>query len=1233
MQFTQTPLASLWLPAVLLLTVSGCSRNPADTWPEWQEGQVYRYSELAVEESEAVGFTPLTPERTGITIGYQLSPDDVFHNRYLMNGSGVAVGDVNGDGRIDIYVARLLQPNVLYFNLGGWRFADRTQWAGVGCPKRGSTGAVFSDVDGDSDLDLIVTAMGGPNGLFLNDGSGRFTETSDLSSTSASTTSTLADVDGDGDLDLYIANYKLFTLADRVPKQYLTWEKVTIKLPDGRFVMRPEFAEHYEIRSEGRLHFLIPLGEEDHFYRNNGGGRFERLQFADIFRDENGRTIEKPYRDWGFTAQFRDVNGDGEPDLYVCDDFDSPDRIWLNHGDGTFRSIPALGIRHTSSSSMSVDFSDINQDGNIDAFITDMMSRSHMLRKTQMGAMRPPPPTPAIGKIADRPQYMHNTLLLNRGDQTFAEIAWYSGLQASEWSWATVFMDVDLDGHEDVLITTGHMFDVQDADSNVMQKRAAAYASSFDEFKRLLLRYPRLKLHNLAFRNQGDMTFAAVPAAWGLGKEKDVSHGLATADLDNDGDLDVVINRLNSPVGVFRNDSAAPRLAIRLVGRAPNTQAIGSTITVAGGPVVQTREVIAGGRYLSGAEPLQVFAAGSRAARLRADVRWRDGTRTRVTGMVPNRLYEIRQITAEQVPEAPRNAMAQQKPMFEDVSDRLVHTHHEERFDDFSKQSLLPNRLSQLGPGLCWLDLDGDGYDDLFLTSGKGGALTRFMNNKGRAFTATVMADKLTADLTGVVGIVGGDGEIGVLTAEANLEVDDPRPSRLATRIGTQTSEWNFGADMVGPLSQADYDGDGDLDVFVGGRAVPGRYPRPATSMLYRSEAGAYLPDTENRTLLTGVGLVSGAVFSDLDSDHDPDLILALEWGPVRILENRDGVFFDVTEYKGLAGYRGWWNGVATGDFNEDGVPDIVATNWGLNSKYQAKADHPLMMYFDDFDSNGTLDVVEAHYDAAFGGLVPERGFSCMMRAMPIIEKANRTYANYASCSVADLFGDALDKAGRLQANTLATMVFLSNGAGGYDARRLPFSAQITTAIGPAVADFDGDGHEDIFLSQNFFAVQRETDRNDSGRGLVLIGDGRGGFEAMSGKESGIRVYGEQRAAGVADFDNDARVDLVVTQNAARTKLYRNQSGRPGLRVVLAGPRHNPWGIGATIRLQYADGSAGPAREVQSGSGYWTQNSPVQVLGLASETATVVVRWPDGTISERTDAAPGNTTVVLRYPR
>jgi hypothetical protein len=524
-----------------------------------------------------------------------------------------------------------------------------------------------------------------------------------------------------------------------------------------------------------------------------------------------------------------------------------------------------------------------------------------------------------------------------------------------------------------------------------------------------------------------------------------------------------------------------------------------------------------------------------------------------------------------------------------------------------------------------WMDADQDGDEDIFISGGRGGSIDHFENTDGHSFIPFTVVKNLDQDATSILSNVDPDGNQGILVATANFESASDEMSVLASYSKKSQNKFNSLEHMAGPMSQADVDGDGDLDVFIGGRVIPHQYPKPASSILYINHDGQLKRDEKNSIVFTDIGLVSGSVFSDIDNDGDPDLILALEWGPITILQNNDGLFKDITSSLGLSNYTGWWNGVATGDFNEDGLLDIVGTNWGVNTKYHFSPDHPRQVYFDDFDNNNILDIVEAHYDDDFQALVPERGFSCISNAMPFVREEKQTYLNYAKSSLGEIFGNSLISAPYLEANTLESMVFINNG-NGFDPVVLPFEAQITTAMHAGVADINGDGHEDIFLSQNFFAVQKETDRNDSGRGLVILGDGKGNFNSLPGHLSGIKVYGEQRGAAFADFNMDGRIDLLVTQNGAQTKLYQNKNSKPGLRVKLRGSEFNPWAFGAKIQIKYKDGTMGPMREIQSGSGYWSQNSPVQILGIKGDAAHLNIQWPDG--SKTTESIQGKKLTV-----
>jgi len=755
-----------------------------------------------------------------------------------------------------------------------------------------------------------------------------------------------------------------------------------------------------------------------------------------------------------------------------------------------------------------------------------------------------------------------------------------------------------------LLITTGHELDAMNADVT-QRSEAIRAAKKLSSLEQLYLRkmYGRLEVPKVAFRNRGDLTFEEVGEAWGF-NARTVSHGMALADLDGDGDLDLVVNNLNGAAGVYRNDGIAPRVAVRLMGKPPNTRGIGAKLWLYGGAVpMQSQEMICGGRYLSGDDAMRVFAAGSLTNEMRLEVRWRSGLRSVVSGVKANRLYEVDEAGAQAAPPATKPEI---KPWFEDVSEQIGHKHHEEEYNDFERQPLLPRKLSQLGPGVGWHDLDGDGWEDLIIGSGRGGRLGVYHNEGGRGFKAMSQGPLnrvVGRDQTTVLGM-------GSTLIVGSSNYEDGQTNGGCVRI--YDLQRQVGGDSIlgepfsrGPLALGDIDGDGTLDLFVGGRCVPGRYPEPADSLLLRNQGGKFVVAQR----LEKVGLVSGAVFSDLDGDGRPELILACEWGPVRVFGNRAGRYVELTQELGLAEYTGWWNGVTTGDLDGDGRLDIIASNWGLNSKYRTSRAQPLRLYYGDLTGGGGVDLVEGYYDER-GREVPARGWTAVKMGLPFLQEKIDSYEAYGRSSLAQLYGEKLAGLSVVGVNTLATTVFYNRGDH-FEARELPLEAQLAPAYGVCVGDLDGDGNEDLFLSQNFFAMNAETGRNDAGRGLWLRGDGQGALQVVSGQESGVKVYGEGRGCALGDYDGDGRVDLVVTQNGAATKLYHNVGGKPGLRVRLKGGAGNPTGVGAQLRLIYRE-RKGPVREIHAGSGYWSQDGAVQVLGMAETPTQLWVRWPGG---------------------
>ena len=634
---------ALFVCAILLS--GGCGPEAAYT-PDWTVEDTHRWAELAATTGNGAGFRRLDSTTTGIGFINTLSEEPVANNEHLINGSGAALGDVTGNGWPDLYLARLEGPNALYYNRGGFRFEKAPNAGGATVNDEYSTGVVLTDITGSGRADLLVTTLGGANYVFENDGDGGFADRRRLHAGRGSTTMALADITGNEALDLYVSNYKRRPIEDSLPPGEIAWEEVVRQVGDDSYEIVPRFRDEYEVRRVGSKVLRLELGEADRVYFNDGTGRFVEQDWRKVFRSGAEQATEAS-RDWGLVARLEDLNGDGVPDLYVCNDYESPDYYYLGRGNnGSFRRAPEKALRTTSSSSMAIATTDIERNGRTDFFVADMLERTYEGRQRQVGVRAPVPRK--VGTATERTQEMKNTLQLNRGDGTFVEMADLAGVRASGWTWASTFVDVNLDGYEDLLATTGHAFNIPDGDAQTRVRMHEQKLASFDRIRQLIFKYPRLSQNNVAFRNNADGTFTAMENGWGLGAEADVSHGMATADLDRDGDLDVVANRLNAPVGIYRNGVTAPRIAVRLAGRAPNTGGVGAQVRVQpleGAVPAQETSVIAGGEYLSDSGETRSFAVGE-ADSVRIEVRWPTGEETVVEGQ-SGRVYEVRQPGAE----------------------------------------------------------------------------------------------------------------------------------------------------------------------------------------------------------------------------------------------------------------------------------------------------------------------------------------------------------------------------------------------------------------------------------------------------------------------------------------------------------------------------------------------------------------------------------------------------------
>jgi enediyne biosynthesis protein E4 len=1220
--------------AVLLcLGAAACRSRSVDT--TWHDEAGYRWRELDVPArgSARAGFSSIASSSSGITHRNDVDDEHALANRHLLIGAGAAAGDVDGDGLPDLFLASVERPAALYKNNGRFMFTDVTASSGIDVTGLATTSATFADVNGDGALDLIVGTLGGPVKLWLGDGKGQFTDATAAGGVPAgyaATTMTLADVDGDGDLDLYVGTYKTRNTLDAYPPQLRAFDQVVKKIGDT-YVVVDRWKKEYRIEDHPELGGIVrsQRAEPDLFLLNDGAGHFTRVPLASSparFTDEKGKPLAEEPDYFTLASRFYDVNGDGAPDLYVCNDFEDPDQFWINDGKGNFRQAPALAVRETSNTCMSVDFGDIDRDGHVDFFTADMMGATLASRQRYFPTHTP---TPKAGGLAtDRQQWMRNALLLSRGDGTWASIGDFAGVSGTEWTWGSAFLDVDLDGYEDLIALNGHRWDVRDADTFERIRNSVPRVA----WNREQGAFPKSATRSFAFRNNRDLTFSDLSREWGIGLDEAISQGIALADLDGDGDLDVVATRLDAPPMLYRNDATAPRIAVRLKGKAPNDAGIGAKVTVRAPSLPpQTREMTAGGYYLSGSDAELTFAA-PRDSAAAIDVRWRDGSVTRVPVARANRLYEVQQSAAVSAYATTQPAAAS-PALFENATATLSGaTHVDSVFDDYRRQPLLPNRFSQLGPGVTWADVDGDGKTDLVVGTGRGGKLA-VLRNAGARFAPIAVGPAATGDFTTILPVPdpASGGGIALVAGQSNYEASSASEALLIPRvvgfqprgrIALPTQILPGDSASVGPLALGDVNGDGRLDLFVGARAVPGAWPLPAPSRIYlRGADGRWTLDSANVRALASIGLVSAALFTDLDGDGRPELVTTSEWGPVRVFHNEGASLRDVTREWGMSDRTSRWNGLSAGDFDGDGALDLVVTSWGRNTPWQATPNRPYVLLVGNFGGQG-LGLLFARRDSVTGTEMPLESFERVTLAVPSARDRIASFAAYSRASADDVLGDRKTGAVRVGATTFDHLLLL-NRRGKFEARPLPNIAQLAPAFAPVVADFDGDGHEDLFLAQNFSPTEIETPRFDAGAGLVLLGDGRGDFRPLSIGESGIQVLGDQRGAAASDYDGDGRADLAVSQNGAPMTLWHNRAARPGLRVKLNAGRDNPNAVGAQLRV-----GDGPVREIRAGSAYWSVDDPIVVLASRSSATELWIRWPGGA-EQRVPVAAGQREATV----
>ena len=1173
-------------------------------------------------------FERVPAHETGIDIVHQFPTNAAFELLQDQGaGAGVCVGDYDGDGYPDIFLTNFDKGNRLYRNLGRCRFEDVTAKAGVGGEGRWCSGATFVDIDNDGDLDLFVCAFNAPNLLYVNQGDGTFRERArefGLDFKGASVMMAFADYDKDGRLDGYLVTHRLNAGTDhrlpRTSKEAFT--RGIVQAGSGaQMQVNPAYRELFELidRGGGRTELII-AGQDDYLYHNDGQGKFS---VANARAGIHGNEI-------GLAAAWWDYNDDGWPDLYVSNDYKGADHLYRNNRDGTFTDVARSALPHVPWASMGSDAADINNDGRIDFIATDMAGSTHARRMVINGDLEK---ERWFLTTADPPQYRRNAVFLNTGGAEVMEVAHLTGLESTDWTWSPKFGDLNNDGWVDVFVANGMSRDFVNADRlNQMKERG----------NRGWLKTPVLREVNLAFRNLGGLRFESIGKAWGL-DQLSASFGAALADLDRDGDLDLIVTNFGEPVSVYRNNGASGnRVLVRLKGTRSNSWGIGAMVRIETRAGLQARCLNLASGFISANEPLAHFGLGEEARINRLSVEWPSGQRQTFENLEVNRFYTITEpdaaaATATKPDEAP--TLFRRGKQFEKVR------HRERDYDDFEREPLLPWKLSQLGPGIAVGDVNGDGLEDLYLggAAGQAGVLCLHQpNGQFRTVSQTCFEEDLASEDMGALFFdADGDGDLDLYVVSGGVECE-PGDNVLRDRLYLNDGQGHFTKAPAGTLpdcrdsgsvvAAADFDRDGDLDLFVGGRCVPGQYPRTPDSRLLRNDGGRFVDVTDEVAPgLRKSGLVTSAIWSDANGDGWLDLLVTHEWGPVKLYLNRQGRLQDATREAGLADKLSWWNGIAARDLDGDGDIDYVVTSFGLNTKYRASAQRPVVAFYGEFEQPGRNQLIEAYYEGET--LYPLRGRGSALAAMPSLAGRFTNFQTFASATLDDVYGARrLAAAQRFEINTLESAVLLNDGRGHFTFHPLPRLAQASPAFGVGLMDFDGDGRPDLYLVQNFFSPQPETGRMDGGLSLLLRGNGDGTFTPVWPNESGLLVPGDARSLAVTDLNQDGWPDFVVGINNGEPVTFENRGSQQNrvLNLQLQGSKGNRAAIGARATLTLEDGSSQTA-EVSAGGGYLSQSTTRITFGLGQKgrAGEIEVRWPDGRVT-KTNAVPNELNVELR---